>query len=188
MQNIEPKERSQVTGMSTAMGFSYMRCSRGRGRPMKCFADGLNLHSFAKAALSEQVSQVVDPASGLSGRAEQSKQCESRDAWQQTPKDSGMPVVAGLDIKTASCFSAFLVAGVSVTNVVCNFLYMKSPDQGQIPDCLQRYSPVRALLVAVSQRWSDPQPCLPGVAHPVVFVTFLAWSTFKTCRNGILCW
>ncbi|OWM74606.1 hypothetical protein CDL15_Pgr005186 [Punica granatum] len=45
-------------------------------RPIdEMFTDGLNLHSFAKAALSEQVSQVVDPASGMSGRAEQSKQC-----------------------------------------------------------------------------------------------------------------
>ncbi|PKI65817.1 hypothetical protein CRG98_013801 [Punica granatum] len=83
-------------------------------------------------------------------------------------------IVAGLDIKTTSCFLAFMVTGVSVTNVVCNFLYIKSPkSQGQVPDCLQHRSLVRALLVAVSQRWSYLQPCLPGVAHYIVFTTFL---------------
>lgn len=100
-----------------------------------------------------------------------------------------LTIVAGLDLKTASSFSAFMVTGGSVANVVCNFLFIKSPKFGR--KCLIDYD--IALL-------SEPSMLL-GVSIGVIcnrvfpewlitalFAFFLAWCTFKTCRNGILCW
>ncbi|OWM77647.1 sulfite exporter TauE/SafE family protein 2-like isoform X2 [Punica granatum] len=100
-----------------------------------------------------------------------------------------LTIVAGLDLKMASSFSAFMVTGGSVANVLCNFLFIKSPRFGN--RCLIDYD--IALL---------SEPCiLLGVSIGVIcnrvfpewlitilFVIFLAWATFKTCKNGIVCW
>ncbi|KAF3450464.1 hypothetical protein FNV43_RR06547 [Rhamnella rubrinervis] len=65
-----------------------------------------------------------------------------------------LTIVAGLDLKTASSFSAFMVTGVR--------LQMSS------------------------------STCYPHVLDmwliTVLFAIFLAWSTSKTCKTGVLCW
>lgn len=100
-----------------------------------------------------------------------------------------LTIIAGLDLKTASSFSAFMVTGGSVANVICNFLFIKSPKFGG--KCLIDYD--IALLSEPSMLLGVSIGVICNRVFPewlitVLFAIFLAWCTFKTCRNGILCW
>ncbi|KAK4765043.1 hypothetical protein SAY86_026133 [Trapa natans] len=100
-----------------------------------------------------------------------------------------LTIVARLDLKTASSFSAFMVTGGSVANVICNYLFVKSPKFGA--KCLIDYDitllsePTMLLGVSVGVICNRvfPEWLITGL-----FAVFLAWCTFKTCRNGINCW
>uniref|UniRef100_A0A7N0ULE8 Sulfite exporter TauE/SafE family protein n=1 Tax=Kalanchoe fedtschenkoi TaxID=63787 RepID=A0A7N0ULE8_KALFE len=100
-----------------------------------------------------------------------------------------LTIVAGLSLKTASSFSAFMVTGGSIANVVY-YLYISCGSK----------SGGRALIdydVAILS-----QPCmLLGVSIGVIcnvmfpewlitalFAVFLAWTTAKTCRRGVFFW
>lgn len=99
-----------------------------------------------------------------------------------------LTIVAGLDLKTASSFSAFMVTGGSMANVICYMFVKSSKTRGK---SLIDYD--IALL---------SQPCmLLGVSIGVIcnlvfpewlitmlFGFFLAWSTFKTCKSGVVFW
>ncbi|KAI4304294.1 hypothetical protein MLD38_039826 [Melastoma candidum] len=99
-----------------------------------------------------------------------------------------LKVVGGLDLRTASSFSAFMVTGGSVANVVCS-LFVRSPRLGN-------RCPIDYDIALLSE------PCmLLGVSVGVIcnlvfpewlitalFAVFLGWSTFATCRSGIWLW
>ncbi|XP_055828784.1 sulfite exporter TauE/SafE family protein 5-like isoform X2 [Solanum dulcamara] len=97
-------------------------------------------------------------------------------------------IVAGVDLKPASSFSAFMVTGGSIANVVCS-IFLPSPKHGG------------KILVDFDIALLS-QPCiLLGVSIGVIcnlvfpewlitilFAIFLAWCTFKTFKSGIYYW
>ncbi|KAE9597117.1 hypothetical protein Lal_00007587 [Lupinus albus] len=99
-----------------------------------------------------------------------------------------LTIVAGLDLKTASSLSAFMVTGGSLANVMCN-MCATSPRFGG--KSLINYD--IALL---------SQPCiLLGVSIGVIcnlmfpewlitilFALFLTWSTSRTCNSALKFW
>ncbi|KAE8728663.1 hypothetical protein F3Y22_tig00004111pilonHSYRG00048 [Hibiscus syriacus] len=101
-----------------------------------------------------------------------------------------LTIVAGLDLKTASSFSAFMVTGGSIANVMYN-LRTESDELGRQRKALVDYD--LALL---------SEPCMllganvgvvcnhvfPEWLITILFVVFLVWSTLKTCRNGVRYW
>lgn len=100
-----------------------------------------------------------------------------------------LTIVAGLDLKTASTFSAFMVTGGSIANVFCNLL-----------SACPRYGGAKTPIDFDIALLSQPSMLL-GVSVGVVcnlvfpewlttllFAVFLAWSTSKTCKNGVVCW
>ncbi|XP_030528886.2 sulfite exporter TauE/SafE family protein 5-like [Rhodamnia argentea] len=99
-----------------------------------------------------------------------------------------LAIIAGLELKTASSFSAFMVTGGSVANVICN-LIIKNPKFGD--KCLIDYD--IALLSEPCMLLGVSIGVICNVVFPewlitVLFAVFLAWSTFKTCKNGVLYW
>ncbi|CAL0313971.1 unnamed protein product [Lupinus luteus] len=99
-----------------------------------------------------------------------------------------LTIVAGLDLKTASSLSAFMVTGGSLANVMCNMCVTNPKFGGK---SLINYD--IALL---------SQPCmLLGVSIGVIcnlvfpewlitilFAIFLTWSTSRTCNSGLKFW
>ncbi|KAK2447116.1 Sulfite exporter TauE/SafE family protein [Trifolium repens] len=99
-----------------------------------------------------------------------------------------LTIVAGLDLKVSSSISAFMVTGGSVANVIC---YMFSTSTKFGGKSLIDYD------IALSS-----EPCmLLGVSVGVIcnlvfpewlitlmFAVFLAWSTSKTCKSGVMFW
>ncbi|XP_030456917.2 sulfite exporter TauE/SafE family protein 5-like [Syzygium oleosum] len=99
-----------------------------------------------------------------------------------------LAIVAGLELKTASSFSAFMVTGGSIANVICN-LIIKSPKFGG--KCLIDYD--IALLSEPCMLLGVSIGVICNVVFPewlitILFTVFLAWSTFKTCKNGVSYW
>ncbi|KAI3437338.1 uncharacterized protein J3R85_005471 [Psidium guajava] len=99
-----------------------------------------------------------------------------------------LAIVAGLQLKTASSFSAFMVTGGSTANVIC-YLIIKNPKFGG--KCLIDYD--IALLSEPCMLLGVSIGVICNVVFPewlvtVLFAVFLAWSTFKTCKNGVLYW
>ncbi|CAM8909865.1 unnamed protein product [Rhodiola kirilowii] len=100
-----------------------------------------------------------------------------------------LTIVAGLSLKTASSFSAFMVTGGSIANVVY-YLYISSGSMAG-RKALIDYD------VAILS-----QPCMllgvsigvicnvmfPEWLITVLFAVFLAWTTTKTCRRGVFYW
>ncbi|KAF5728999.1 hypothetical protein HS088_TW21G01156 [Tripterygium wilfordii] len=97
-------------------------------------------------------------------------------------------ILAGLDLKTASSFSAFMVTGGSTANFICN-LFIRSAKfggKGLIDyDIALLSEPCMLLGVSAGVICNR---VFPEWLITILFVVFLAWSTFKTCRNGILLW
>lgn len=133
----------------------------------------LDLHTITAAALC-LASASISSAGGVGGGA------------------LFLPIlnlVAGLGLKTATTFSAFMVTGGAISNVLYNVCF-KGGFGGR------RRSPIDYDIALLSE------PCmLLGVTAGVVcnvvlpewlvtllFVMLLAWSTFKTCRAGVACW
>ncbi|KAG5038327.1 hypothetical protein JHK86_019167 [Glycine max] len=71
-----------------------------------------------------------------------------------------LTIVAGLDLKTASSLSAFMVTGGSIANVLCN-LCATSPKFGGKSLIDYDSTFVRTMYAAGSECWSHMQPCLP---------------------------
>ncbi|EOY28541.1 Sulfite exporter TauE/SafE family protein, putative [Theobroma cacao] len=99
-----------------------------------------------------------------------------------------LTIVAGLDLKTASTFSAFMVAGGSTANVIYNLRTTSSKFGGKTLidyDVALLSEPCMLLGVSVGVVCNL---VFPEWLITILFATFLAWSTFKTCRNGIGLW
>ncbi|XP_010247018.1 PREDICTED: uncharacterized protein LOC104590170 isoform X2 [Nelumbo nucifera] len=97
-------------------------------------------------------------------------------------------IVAGLDLKTASIFSAFMVTAGSVANVLCN-IYFKNPKYGGKVltdyDIVLLSEPCMLLGVSVGVICNI---VFPEWLITVLFAVFLAWTTSKTCKTGLLYW
>lgn len=99
-----------------------------------------------------------------------------------------MTIVAGLDLKTASSFSAFMVTGGSIANVGCN-LFVRNPKSGGKTlidfDLALLSEPCMLLGVSIGVICNL---VFPNWLITVLFAVFLAWSTMKTFGNGLYYW
>ncbi|KAF7119981.1 hypothetical protein RHSIM_Rhsim13G0162100 [Rhododendron simsii] len=96
-----------------------------------------------------------------------------------------LTIVAGLDLKTASSFSAFMVTGGSIANVICH-MFLKSPKSGGKSlidyDIALLSEPCMLLGVSVGVICNL---VFPEWLITILFAVFLAWSTFKTWIGGL---
>ncbi|KAK6932403.1 Transmembrane protein TauE-like [Dillenia turbinata] len=99
-----------------------------------------------------------------------------------------LSIVAGLDLKTASSFSAFMVTGGSIACVLYS-MFITSPKHSHKVlidyDIALLSEPCMLLGVSVG--------VICNVAFPewlitIMFAVFLAWCTFKTCKSGVFYW
>ncbi|KAF7843078.1 sulfite exporter TauE/SafE family protein 5-like [Senna tora] len=99
-----------------------------------------------------------------------------------------LTIVAGLDLKTASALSSFMVTGGSTANVMCN-LCTKSPKFGgkSLIDYDIALSSEPCMLLGVSIGVIC-NLVFPEWLITILFAIFLAWSTSKTCNSGFLFW
>ncbi|MBA0724091.1 hypothetical protein Golax_020799, partial [Gossypium laxum] len=101
-----------------------------------------------------------------------------------------LTIVAGLDLKIASSFSAFMVTGGSIANVMYN-LRTKTDKSGRMKKGLVDYDiailsePCMLLGVSVGVVCNH---VFPEWLITILFAVFLVWSTFKTCSNGVGYW
>ncbi|XP_062087452.1 sulfite exporter TauE/SafE family protein 5-like [Humulus lupulus] len=99
-----------------------------------------------------------------------------------------LTITAGLDLKTASSFSAFMVTGASIANVILH-LASTIPRLGgkTLIDfdiaLLSQPSILLGVSIGVICNLMFPEWLIT-----ILFAIFLAWSTSKTCRNGVVCW
>ncbi|KAJ6885646.1 sulfite exporter TauE/SafE family protein 5-like [Populus alba x Populus x berolinensis] len=99
-----------------------------------------------------------------------------------------LTIVASLDLKTASSFSAFMVTGGSVANVMCNMFTRSAKFGGQTLvdyDIAILSEPCMLLGVSVGVICNL---VFPEWLVTILFAVFLACSTFKTCQNGVFHW
>ncbi|KAK3035107.1 hypothetical protein RJ639_032609 [Escallonia herrerae] len=93
-----------------------------------------------------------------------------------------LTVVAGIDLRTASSFSAFMVTGGSFANVVCNMFGGKTLIDYDITllsePCMLFGVSIGIICNVVLPEW----------LITALFAVFLAWSSFKTCKSGVLYW
>ena len=96
--------------------------------------------------------------------------------------------VAGLDLKTASSFSAFMVTGGSIANVMYNLRTKSAKFGGKTLidyDIALLSEPCMLLGVSVGVVCNL---VLPEWLITILFAIFLVWSTFKTCKNEVKFW
>ncbi|XP_050212787.1 sulfite exporter TauE/SafE family protein 2-like [Mercurialis annua] len=97
-----------------------------------------------------------------------------------------LTILAGLDLKTASSFSAFMVTGGSLANVMCHSFSYKFGGKGLIDyDIALLSEPCMLLGVSIGVICNL---VFPEWLITILFVVFLVWSTFKTCKNGVVHW
>lgn len=99
-----------------------------------------------------------------------------------------LTIVAGLDLKTASSFSAFMVTGGSIANVACNMIVKGNKNGGKTLidyDIALLSEPCMLLGVSIGVICNV---MLPEWLITIMFACFLAWSTFKTFKSGISYW
>lgn len=99
-----------------------------------------------------------------------------------------LTIVTGLDLKTASSFSAFMVTGGSIPNVVSNMFFTsrKNGNKTLIDyDIALLSEPCMLLGVSIGVLCNL---MFPEWLITIMFAVFLAWSTFKTFRSGIFHW
>ncbi|KAL3519547.1 hypothetical protein ACH5RR_017696 [Cinchona calisaya] len=101
-----------------------------------------------------------------------------------------LTILAGLDLKTASSFSAFMVTGGSFANVACNMLMIKGKKNGGKKtlidyDIALLSEPCMLLGVSIGVICNV---MLPEWLITILFAFFLAWSTFKTFKSGMSYW
>ncbi|XP_055803114.1 sulfite exporter TauE/SafE family protein 5-like [Solanum dulcamara] len=99
-----------------------------------------------------------------------------------------LTIVAGVDLKTASSFSAFMVTGGSIANVVSN-MFVKSPKNGGKIlidfDIALLSEPCMLLGVSIGVICNR---VLPEWLITILFAVFLGYCTFKTCKSGFFYW
>lgn len=93
-----------------------------------------------------------------------------------------MTIVAGFDLKTASSFSAFMVTGGSIANVISNLFGGKALLDYDLALLLEPCMLLGVSIGVICNR------VLPEWLITVLFAVFLAWSSLKTCRNGVKFW
>ncbi|XP_042490144.1 sulfite exporter TauE/SafE family protein 5-like [Macadamia integrifolia] len=91
-------------------------------------------------------------------------------------------IVVGLDLKTASSFSAFMVNGGSIANVIYNLLRGEALIDYDIA-LLSEPSMLLGVSVGVICNTVFPEWLIT-----VLFAIFLAWCTIKTCKSGFFYW
>ncbi|KAH6795943.1 hypothetical protein C2S51_036929 [Perilla frutescens var. frutescens] len=98
-----------------------------------------------------------------------------------------LTIVAGLDLKTASSYSAFMVTGGSIANVSCHMFARRRGGGGGLIDydIALLSEPCMLLGVSCGVIWNL---MLPEWLITIFFAVFLAWCTFKTCKSGIFFW
>lgn len=99
-----------------------------------------------------------------------------------------LTIVAGLDLKIASSLSAFMVTGGSVANVIC-YMFTTSPKFGgkSLIDYDIALSSEPCMLLGVSIGVIC-NLVFPEWLITLMFAIFLAWSTSKTCKSGVMFW
>ncbi|MBA0595221.1 hypothetical protein Gorai_012098 [Gossypium raimondii] len=99
-----------------------------------------------------------------------------------------LTLVGCLDLKTASSFSAFMVTGGSVANVMFNLGAQSAMFGGKSLidyDIALLSEPFMLLGVSVGIVCNL---VLPEWLITIMFAVFLVWSTIKTCGNGVRLW
>ncbi|KAK7319554.1 hypothetical protein RJT34_04276 [Clitoria ternatea] len=99
-----------------------------------------------------------------------------------------LTIVAGLDLKTASSLSAFMVTGGSIANVMCNLCATSAKFGGKLLidyDIALLSEPCMLLGVSVGVICNL---VFPEWLITMLFALFLTWSTSKTCNSGVLFW
>ncbi|XP_047972559.1 sulfite exporter TauE/SafE family protein 5-like isoform X2 [Salvia hispanica] len=94
-----------------------------------------------------------------------------------------LTIAAGVDLKTASSFSAFMVSGGSLANVGCHLLSRRPPlidyDIALLSEpCMLLGVSAGVILNVVLPEW----------LITASFAVFLAFCTFKTCAAGVSFW
>ncbi|THU48725.1 hypothetical protein C4D60_Mb06t02040 [Musa balbisiana] len=98
-------------------------------------------------------------------------------------------LVAGLDLKAATTYSAFMVTGGSIANVLCNLFFTSVGTEATNPPINYEI----ALLSQPSMLLGVSLGVISNIMFPewlitVLFAVFLACSTFRTCKAGVRCW
>ncbi|KAK4492063.1 hypothetical protein RD792_002857 [Penstemon davidsonii] len=93
-----------------------------------------------------------------------------------------LTIVAGVDLKTASSFSAFMVTAGSIANV---FRYMFAKHKLIDYDITLLSEPCMLLGVSIGVICNR---VLPEWLITTFFAVFLGFSSFKTCNSGVSCW
>ncbi|KAB2082106.1 hypothetical protein ES319_A05G176200v1 [Gossypium barbadense] len=99
-----------------------------------------------------------------------------------------LTLVGSLDLKTASSFSAFMVTGGSVANLMFNLGAQSAMFGGKSLidyDIALLSEPFMLLGVSVGVVCNL---VLPEWLITIMFAVFLVWSTIKTCGNGVRLW
>lgn len=99
-----------------------------------------------------------------------------------------LTIVAGLDLKVASSISAFMVTGGSIANVIC-YMFTTSTKFGgkSLIDYDIALSSEPCMLLGVSVGVIC-NLVFPEWLITLMFAVFLAWSTSKTCKSGVMFW
>ncbi|XP_004145090.1 sulfite exporter TauE/SafE family protein 5 [Cucumis sativus] len=96
-----------------------------------------------------------------------------------------LTIVAGVDLKTASSLTACMVTGGSIANVLSNF-FSKSGGKCLINfDIALLTEPCMLLGVSIGVICNLS---FPEWVTTILFAIFLAWSTLKTCKSGMVYW
>ncbi|KAK4421305.1 Sulfite exporter TauE/SafE family protein 2 [Sesamum alatum] len=96
-----------------------------------------------------------------------------------------LTIVAGLDLKMASGFSAFMVTGGSLANVACQMFAKRGARPLIDYDIALLSEPCMLLGVSCGVICNL---VFPEWLITVFFAIFLAFCTFKTCKSGVLYW
>ncbi|GMN19708.1 hypothetical protein TIFTF001_042718 [Ficus carica] len=99
-----------------------------------------------------------------------------------------LTIITRVDLKTASSFSAFMVTGASIANVVCNLAAAIPRFGGKTLidfDIALLSQPSILLGVSVGVICNV---VFPEWLITILFAVFLAWSSTKTCKNGVRSW
>ncbi|XP_057796898.1 sulfite exporter TauE/SafE family protein 2-like [Salvia miltiorrhiza] len=95
-----------------------------------------------------------------------------------------LTIAAGLDLKTASSYSAFMVTGGSIANVGCHMVSRRRT-AGIDYDIALLSEPCMLLGVSCGVILNV---MLPEWLITISFAIFLAFCTFKTCKSGVFFW
>lgn len=98
-----------------------------------------------------------------------------------------LTIVAGLDLKTASSYSAFMVTGGSIANVACHMFGRRRGGGAPLIDFDIALLSEPCMLLGVSCGVIG-NVVLPEWLITIFFAIFLAFCTFKTCKSAVFFW